>query len=83
MLKRCSYLIPTFLLLIWSAPQARAIAPQYQSAFMRVGLAANQPAFVTLAVDSLGQKKLSVNPLRPPAVGKTRYKALFPLSAGL
>jgi Bacterial alpha-L-rhamnosidase 6 hairpin glycosidase domain len=74
MLKRCSYLIPTFLVLIGSASLARAIAPQYESAFMRVSLAANQPAFVTLAVDSLGHKKLSVNPLRPPAAGKTRYE---------
>lgn len=40
---------------------------QYQSAFMKVEVAPDQPAFVTLAVDSLGKKKLSVNPLRPPA----------------
>jgi hypothetical protein len=46
---------------------------QYQSAFMRVELAADQPALVSLAVDSLGKNKLSVNPLRPPAKVGTAY----------
>lgn len=40
---------------------------------MRVELAANQPAFVALAVDSLGKKKLSANPLRPPVATATKY----------
>jgi len=40
---------------------------QYQSAFMRVELAQDQPAFVALAVDSLGKKNLGVNALRPPS----------------
>jgi hypothetical protein len=47
---------------------------QYQSAFMRVELAPDQPALVSLAVDSLGKNKLSVNPLRPPAKAKTTYE---------
>ena len=49
-------------------------ALEYQSAFMRVELAPNQPALVSLAVDSLGKKKLSVNPLRPPAPAETTYE---------
>ncbi len=47
---------------------------QYQSAFMRVELAPDQPALVSLAVDSLGKNKLSVNPLRPPAKAETIYE---------
>src|SRR5208337_2323460 len=34
---------------------------QYQSAFMRVEVAPDQPALVALAVDSLGKNKLSVD----------------------
>jgi len=41
---------------------------------MRVELAAHQPNFVALAVDSLGQKKLSKNPLRPTAPEATKYE---------
>lgn len=47
---------------------------QYQSAFMRVELAPDQPAFVALTVDSLGKNKLSANPLRPPAKAETTYQ---------
>ncbi len=47
---------------------------QYQSAFMRVELAPDQPALVSLAVDSLGKNKLSVNALRPPAQAATTYE---------
>jgi hypothetical protein len=50
-------------------------ALQYQSPFMRVELAPDQPAFVALTVDSLGKNKLSANPLRPPAKAETRYQA--------
>ena len=53
---------------------APAEAPlQYQSAFMRVEVAPDQPALVALAVDSLGKNKLRVNPLRPPAPAKKTY----------
>ncbi len=38
----------------------------YQSAFLRAELAPDQPAFTLLTVDSLGEKKLFKNPLRPP-----------------
>ena len=47
---------------------------QYQSAFMRVELASDQPDLVSLALDSLGKNKLSVNPLRPPAKADTIYE---------
>ena len=47
---------------------------QYQSAFMRIEVAPDQPALVSLAVDSLGKNKLSVNPLRPPGPGGTTYR---------
>jgi hypothetical protein len=47
---------------------------QYQSAFMRVEVAPDQPAWVALSVDSLGKNKLSVNPLRPPAKAEHPYE---------
>jgi hypothetical protein len=47
---------------------------QYQSAFMRVELASDQPAFAALTVDSLGKNKLGANPLRPPAKAETAYE---------
>ena len=47
---------------------------QYQSVFLRVEVAPDQPALVALAVDSLGKNKLSVNPLRPPAKAERAYE---------
>jgi hypothetical protein len=47
---------------------------QYQSAFLRVEVAPDQPALAALAVDSLGKSKLSVNPLRPPAKAERSYR---------
>jgi hypothetical protein len=48
--------------------------PQFQSAFLRIELASDQPAFSTLAVDSLGKKKLAKNPLRAPAKPAKPYE---------
>ena len=53
-------------------PQGNAL--QYQSAFMRVELAPDQPALVALAVDSLGKSKLRVSALRPPAKPEREYE---------
>ena len=47
---------------------------QYQSVFLRVEVAPEQPALVALAVDSLGKNKLSVNPLRPPGKAERAYE---------
>ena len=47
---------------------------QYHSAFMRVELAQDQPAFVSLAVDSLGKNKSSVSALRPSAKQEGAYE---------
>lgn len=55
-----------------AAPPDNAL--QFQSAFMRVEVARDQPALVALAVDSLGKNKLSVNPLQPPAKAETTYE---------
>jgi len=46
----------------------------YQSAFLRVEVAPDQPALRALAVDSLGKNKLNVNPLRPPDKGVRAYE---------
>ncbi len=59
---------------LFCAAQEPGNAPQYQSAFIRVKLAGDQPAFVDLVVDSLGKKKLDSNPLRPPAAIPTQYE---------
>lgn len=56
------------------AAQQPPEGPRYQSVFMRVELAPDQPAFVALAVDSLGRQKLSANPLRPPAPATAQYQ---------
>ena len=55
-----------------------AAAPQspigrYQSAFLRIEVASDQPAFVALAVDSLGKNKLSVSALRAPAAPQKTF----------
>ena len=47
---------------------------QFQSAYMRVVMAPDQPAFVSLTVDSLGKSKLDANPLRPPSKAETAYQ---------
>ena len=51
-----------------------AAAPQYQSPYLRVGLAPDQPAFTVLAVDSLGKKKLEKNPIRLPGKSAQAYE---------
>jgi hypothetical protein len=65
MAKRVVPLIPALFVVALVAGQEPTNTRQYQSAFMRVELAQDQPALVTLAVDSLGKNKLSVSPLQP------------------
>ena len=48
--------------------------PRFESPYLRVELAASRPAFTALAVDSLGTRKLSVNPVLPGAAGEGGYK---------
>ena len=67
MRKRVVLLIFAFIALALGVARSQNNTLQYQSAFMRVGLAQDQPAFVALAVDSLGKNKLSLSALRPPA----------------
>ncbi len=59
-----------FLPALFLAATALAAPPnaalQYQSTFMRVEMAPDQPAFAALSVDSLGKSKLDANPLRLP-----------------
>ena len=47
---------------------------EYQSAYMRVEVAPDQPVLAALAVDSLGKNKLSINPLRPPGKAERAYE---------
>jgi hypothetical protein len=60
-----------FLLALSCGVPAHAQDLRFHSAFFRVEMAADQPNFKTLAVDSLGKNKLDLNtmePLRAPAI---------------
>jgi len=46
-----------------AAANARAVAPDYRSDYLAIGLSASQPAFSWFGVDSLGQGKLTQNPI--------------------
>ena len=71
--KRFASFISAILLTVASVAAQPAKTPQYQSAFMRVQLAPDQPAFVALDLDSLGKGKLNTNPLKPPEPAKRTY----------
>jgi hypothetical protein len=47
---------------------------QFQSPYLRVEFAPDQPAFLVLTVDSLGKGKLGSNPLTPPSKTETTYQ---------
>jgi len=65
----------TALFLAVTALAAQPSGPlRYQSAYIRVEMAADQPSFLALTVDSLGKGKLNANPLRAPAKAETAYQ---------
>jgi hypothetical protein len=66
--------VPAILVLSIAAAKEPTTAPHYQSSFLRVELAPDQPAFTTLAVDSLGKNKFSLNPLRHPRASDAKYE---------
>ena len=74
MLKRLALLISVPFLFSLGVAKEPAAAPQFQSSFLRIELASDQPAFSVLAVDSLGKKKLEKNPLRAPAAPGKSYE---------
>ena len=74
MLKRLALLISVLFIFSLGMANEPVVAPQFQSSFLRVELAPNQPAFTVLAVDSLGKKKLNRNPLRAPAEPSKFYE---------
>src|ERR1035438_6803393 len=47
---------------------------RFHSVFLRVEMAAGQPNFKTLAVDSLGKNKLDLNTMQPLRVPATAYR---------
>ncbi len=73
MQRRVAILLST-VVLAFGVARSQNNTLQYQSPFMRVQLAEDQPAFVSLAVDSLGKDKLSVNALRPPVKPDKTYE---------
>jgi hypothetical protein len=74
MRKRVVLLIPVLFAFALGVAGQQNNTLQYHSAFMRVELAQDQPAFVSLAVDSLGKNKLGVSALRPPAKPEGTYE---------
>lgn len=74
MLKRLALLVFALLVLALGLANEPVGTPQFQSSFLRVELSADQPAFTVLTVDSLGTKKLTKNPLRPPASPDKSYQ---------
>jgi hypothetical protein len=72
--KRVVVLIVALIVLAVGVARPQNNTLQYQSAFMRVELAPDQPAFVALAVDSLGKNKLRVSALRPSAKPQGIYE---------
>jgi len=74
MLRRVVSLIAVLFVVALVAAKEPSHRRQYQSPFMRVELAQDQPAFVALAVDSLGKNKLSVSPLQPLARPGKEYE---------
>jgi hypothetical protein len=74
MLKWIVCVMPALLMCARGVANEPAGASSYQSAFLQVEWATDQPALVALAVDSLGKKKLSANPLRPPVTTRERYE---------
>jgi len=66
-------LIPALLVFSIAAAKDPTATPQFQSSYMHVELARDQPAFTALAVDSLGKNKLSLVPLRTPGAPEKKY----------
>ena len=74
MLRRIAPLMPLLFVAALVGAKEPGQKPRYESPFLRVELAPDQPAFVALAVDSLGKNKLGVNALRPPAKQGKAYE---------
>jgi hypothetical protein len=74
MRKGVELLIPALFAFALGVARPQNNALQYHSAFIRVELAQGQPAFVSLAVDSLGKNKFSASALRPPTKSEGRYE---------
>ena len=74
MRKRLVILMPALFAFALGVARPQNNTLQYQSAFMRVELAQDQPAFVALTVDSLGKNKLRLSALRPPARPEGTYE---------
>ena len=74
MLNRLALLITALFVFTFGVASEPVAAPQFQSSFLRVELAADQPAFTVLTVDSLGKSKLTKNPLRAPIASSKPYE---------
>jgi hypothetical protein len=67
------FVMPLFLIAAWSAyPQSLG----FESSYLRVEMAANQPNFAVLAVDSLGKGKLDLNAMLPVGKPDQTYSAV-------
>ncbi len=75
MLKRFNLVVLAPLALSLAAGKEPSRALQYESPFLRAELAPDQPAFVGLAVDSLGKVKLGQSPLRRVGTSDRNYES--------
>jgi len=75
MVKNWIFVVPALVVASLAAAKEPGTPLLYQSSFIRVELAAEQPAIAALAVDSLGKGKLDVSPLRGAADATKRYTA--------
>jgi len=74
MLKPLALLISALSILAVGLANEPVDTPQFQSSFMRVELALDQPAWTVLVIDSLGTQKLAKNPLRTPGKPDKPYE---------
>jgi hypothetical protein len=72
--KRMVILFVALMALTKDAARSQDAVRQYQSPYLRIELAADQPALTALAVDSLGKNKLNLNALRPPSSPEGAYE---------
>ncbi|MFN8006403.1 MAG: hypothetical protein U0V70_05150 [Terriglobia bacterium] len=75
MLKKFGFIVITFIPLSLFAAKEPELTLRYQSSFLRLELAPDQPALTGLAVDSLGKNKLGENSLRAPGAASRKYES--------
>src|SRR5690348_13462276 len=71
---KLTYIVACLLMLSSAWGQEAPKNLKYQSAYLSIEVSPDQPAFVSLELDSLGKKKLGPNPLRAPEASGKKYQ---------